>query len=145
MAVRSATANSPAIHDVALHKGGVLLGELVDAQGNGAAKIEVQLMQHGAPLRQGRTDESGQFLFDGLPGGIYQIVTPTNAAVIRAWSPSTAPPAARPHVMLVVHQSTIRTQNSHPANLSRHVVLGLVIAAAVAVPIAIATDEDDGS
>jgi hypothetical protein len=134
-----------AIHDVALHKGGVLLGEVVDAQGNGSAKVKVQLLQHGAPLRQGRTDESGQFLFDGLSGGVYQVVTPNCGAVVRAWAPQTAPPAARPAVLLIDHHLTVRSQGGFPLDLSRHMITGMVIAAAIAVPIAMATDDDDGS
>lgn len=131
--------------DVMLHKGGVILGQIVDSQGHGRSAYDVQLLQQGLPMRRTRTDESGQFLLDNLPAGVYQLSTASGNALVRAWAPQTAPPVAQPSVLIVDHTTTVRTQGGPPFQMGNAVIGAAIIGAAVAIPLAVANNDDDSA
>ena len=140
-------ARAPA--DVALRPGGVLVGHVVDQQGvaKSGAPVSIRFAQH--EVVRTTTDANGVFAAQGLRGGQYQLLTEDGIAVCRLWAPNTAPPAARPAALLVSGSTAVRGQwgggamngwvgwvKAHP-----YITAG-VIASAVAIPLALADDDD---
>jgi len=132
--------------DVELQDNGTLQGYFVDSeQGAGKAGVTLTLHQNAAePIATTKTGENGAFQFTGLKAGTYQVVANNEHVVAyRAWTPGTAPPKT-------VKNAVFATQDASraglwfaglPAALQLAIIAGLV--AAVAVPIAIAADDDD--
>ena len=134
-------------NDVALRPGGLLVGQVVDAQGAVQASKVVSVQYGDREVARTTTDQNGVFAAQGLRGGQYQIVTDQGMSVCRLWAPDTAPPAAHQAAIVVTGQDVVRGQwggggwlnwvRSHP-----YITAG-IIAAAIAVPLAIAADDDD--
>ncbi len=134
--------------DVALGDGGILVGQVVDAQGVAVAMARVTLADHKQEIAQVRADQEGKFSVPGLRGGIYRISSRGQYAMYRLWAPHTAPPVAQQGVVLVVGD-VIRGQygnSSGPfASMAQwaadHPLLTAVaIGAAIAIPIALDDD-----
>ena len=142
----TATANRTTVRDIALGSNGRMSGQLLDAQGHARANQVVVMHRPGAEARQTQTDQNGRFQFIGLTGGTYQVATVDSAAVCRCWAERTAPPAARQEVLLVSGEGVERAQYPFSDMLfSAPVLIALVIAAAIAIPIAVHNSQDDAS
>ena len=89
------------IADVALHDGGVFVGQVVNRQGAPKVGAKVAVVQNSKVVATAQTDKQGRFLVRGLRGGVYQVQAEQSASVCRLWAPRTAPPAARPAALLV--------------------------------------------
>ena len=139
--------------DVALRQGGMLVGQVVDAQGAVQAERPVLVLYGEQEVVRTMTDENGVFAAQGLRGGQYRIITEGGESHNRLWAANTAPPAAGDSVVVVSDPNVIRGQwgygggyatgwldwvRSHP-----YITAGIV-AAAVAIPLALANDDDDG-
>jgi len=147
------------VADVALAEGGVLAGQLVDAQGVALAGAPIVLASHGQELARTTAGVDGAFSFAGLRGGVYELATPAGREVYRLWTPGTAPPAARQGVLVVAPGDAVRGQYAPPplppapqpgpigtaANwVSNHpFITAGIVATAIAVPVAIAVNDDD--
>ncbi len=133
--------------DVTLHEGGVLLGQVVDAQGANVALTQVTLYAGGKEIARTQSDNTGKFSISGLKGGVYQVASANNRGVYRLWSPQTAPPAAGRGVMLVSGSDIARGQGGSPFGgvvnwIAKHPIMTAgAVAAAIAIPIAL--DDDD--
>ena len=77
----------PLVHDVALASGGMLEGQLFDAQGSPKAGMEVALLLEQRSLGTARTDTQGRFAFRGVRGGVYQLTTANGTGSYRLWAP----------------------------------------------------------
>jgi hypothetical protein len=146
----SALAGQPAklANDVALRPGGLLVGQVVDAQGAVQAGRVVSIQHGDREVVRTSSDQNGVFAAQGLRGGQYQIATENGLSVCRLWAPETAPPAAHEAAIVVTGQDVVRGQwggggawlnwvRSHP-----YITAGIV-AAAIAVPLAVAAGDDD--
>jgi len=141
------TANpSPGVIDVELHDGGVLLGQLVDPQGLPMAETAVILLEGPKRVAETQTDAHGNFAFRGLHGGVYQLTAAEGIGAYRLWAPGTAPPSAQAGALVVAGEDLVRGQfRSFGRNcgswcrfqLSRPIVLGALVATAIAVPIVV--------
>jgi len=132
-----------AIPDIALDAHGTLLGTLVDAQGQPQPQALVALQQDGQTLAQTRSDAHGRFAVTGLRGGVYLIVTEHGALPCRAWTAAAAPPSAG-RQLLVPSDAAYRGQ--YPISdlfIADPILLSLVIAAAIAIPIAVHNSKSD--
>lgn len=126
--------------DIALQKDGLLVGQVVDPLGNPVAGAQVTLTAQGKRLAAMKSTPEGYFAFKGLRGGVYQVVTEEGHGVYRVWSPGTAPPAAKKVVLLVSGDNVVRGQEGTPplkVLMANPLVIGAVVATAVAVPVAI--------
>jgi len=133
---------------VALRPGGVLQGQVVDPQGVPAAGTRVVLAREGKPLATTQTDDQGRFGFSGLKGGLYQLATAQNGGMYRLWATGTAPPAARADALLVSGDSVVRGamgQGGMLSFLANPWVLGAIVAAAIAVPLALDRSHNEAS
>lgn len=148
---------APTVTDVALQKGGALLGQVQDPQGVGQANVSVTLLGRGIEPVKGRTDQNGHFTFTNLRGGVYQVTAAVEGNSIagigayRVWAPGTAPPAAQPGALVITGGELVRGQ-FHPFGhtygglrfwLTHPCVIAGLVGAAVAVPIIILNDDDD--
>lgn len=148
------TSRMPALipADIRLQPGGVLLGALVNERGRAVRDTPVAVYHNHNEVVRTVSNNRGRFLVRGLRGGVYRLVTPHAVAICRAWSPGTAPPAAR-KAIIVVTSPTIRAQYDpavppgpgpqHPVArlLTNPGVVGTLVATAIAVPLII--DNDD--
>lgn len=136
--------------DVVLHEGGLLIGQVVDAQGAAQALATVTLANHEGEIARVRADQEGKFSVPGLQGGVYRIASRGQESFYRVWAPNTAPPIAQQGVTLVVGQDVVRGQYGYSPGpftsiaqwIADHpIITAGVIAAAIAIPIAL--DDDD--
>jgi hypothetical protein len=147
------------IADVALEPGGVLRGQVVDSQQAPLAGEQVLISQQGRVVSDAQTDGVGRFAAENLRGGIYEVEVRSQSAPYRLWASETAPPAARPAVLLVAQEQTVRGQAcggcgqcaecagpARPGPLRRILTNPWVwaggIAAAIAIPLALDDDDD---
>ncbi len=152
--------------DVVLGEGGQFIGKVVNAHGASVVATTVSLRQAEEEIASVLTDEQGNFSFQGLQGGLYQIVTVNSSVVYRLWAPRTAPPAANTSALIVTGSeitngqyggvdcgdscgSTVGGQRGGGgvvAWMQAHPFLVAAgIATAIAVPLAIADDDDPAS
>jgi hypothetical protein len=137
---------APAILDVALADGGVLHGQVVNAQGAGAAGMPVYIRTQDRDVAAATTAADGSFAVQGLKGGVYQVSTLQGHGVYRLWSPGTAPPVAQNGAVLYTQSSAVDsnvvhyTQNGDGGGLktflTNPLVIAGIVATAVAVPVA---------
>jgi len=134
-------------HDVALREGGVLVGQVVNQQGVAKANADVSIRYANHEVVRTTTDENGVFAAKGLRGGQYELMTDEGASSCRLWAADTAPPAARPAALLVSGDNVVRGQGvarSWVGWMKAHPYLTAgTVAAAVAIPLALADDDDD--
>ena len=134
---------SPVMLDVTLHKGplgNVLLGQVQDPQGVAKANVPVVLYSGGRKLAETRTDRNGYFRFSNLHGGVYLVASAGGVGAYRVWTPGTAPPAARQGALVVADEDLVRGQYNLRRMkfwLSHPLVVGGIVATAVAIPVAI--------
>lgn len=153
----------PAVADVALAEGGIFTGKVVSGQGAPMAKSAVSIRQAGSEIAAAVTNEEGVFAVQGLRGGLYQVVADNGVVSYRLWAPNTAPPAANQSALIVTGQEILSGQFGGPhqgyqqgppvAPSQGGGVMGWVrqhpllvaagIATAIAVPLAIADDDDE--
>lgn len=106
-----AAAPSAAPRDVVLHEGGVLLGQVVDAQGGALMNTPVVVTSGTQEVARVQTDRTGRFSVNGLKGGAYGVASAGQQGVYRLWAPQTAPPTAQQGLMLVTGNSFVRGQD----------------------------------
>ena len=140
--------------DVALHQGNLLIGQVVDAQGVSQPMATVTLTNHKSEVAEVQTDAEGKFSVAGLQGGVYRIASNGQQGIYRVWAPNTAPPAAQQGVTMVVGQDVVRGQYGNTPGpftsiaqwcADHPIMTAAVIGAAIAIPVAVADDDDPKS
>jgi hypothetical protein len=138
----------PLVTDVALADGGLLRGQVINPQsGAGAANLPVTLRVQDQIVATATTDAAGRFAVQRLRGGVHQIIAGENQAVYRFWSPGTAPPSAQVKAIVYMQPATTSQPNvpvtytdgegGFKMLLVNPIVIGAVVATAIAVPIAL--------
>lgn len=137
--------------DVALRSGGVFVGQLVDAQGKALAGSDVALLYGKDVVARTKTDKNGVFAAKGLRGGEYRVAAAGGQTTYRLWAPKTAPPAASNGALIVTGNAVMNGQypdsgggimtfvKDHP------MLIAAGVAAAIAIPLAVADDDDPTS
>jgi hypothetical protein len=128
------------IIDVALSEDGILRGQVLDLQGAPMMQTTVAVVQQGEVMATTQTDAQGRYTFDGLNTGLYQVVTEQGLTVCRVWTAEAAPPSALAETLVVDGLQTVRGgMSGRPwgSFLSNPWVLGGIVAAAIAVPLAL--------
>jgi hypothetical protein len=152
------SAQAPVVADVALGNGGVFVGKVVNAHGAPLVKVAVSLQQAGNEVATTTTDAEGVFAVQGLRGGVYQVVSEGGVVSYRLWAPNTAPPAANQSALIVtgteiVNGTSVAGTQYTPAHgggimgwMRQHPILVAAgVATAIAVPLALADDDDPAS
>ena len=135
--------NTPAVWDVRLTETGALQGRLVDLDGAPLELRQLQLLQAGATIAQTTSDPEGRFEFPQMSTGVYQLRFDSYAVNCRVWSAQTAPPAARSEFVVLAAPDTIRGQQPLHAVFRNPLFVGLVIAAAIAIPLSTQRSKED--
>jgi hypothetical protein len=142
------------VADVELQSGGLLVGQLLDAAAKPLAGADVSILSRGNAIASTHTDASGLFAVAGLRGGIHQVNSGDAAQVCRVWAPGTAPPRTASSLQIVAGEDVVRGQWGPPPGnrflkkakvwLTNPFVVGGIVAAAVAIPVALHNADDDG-
>jgi hypothetical protein len=136
-----------AMYDVALQKGGVLRGQVVDTQGAPAGATRVVLAQEGKVVAATQSDAAGRFEFAGVKGGVYQMATAQGGGMYRVWTPGAAPPAAHADALVIDGQQIVRGNMGDGGAigfLANPWVLAAIVAAAIAIPLSL-SNHNEGS
>ena len=139
---------TPAVVDVALQDGGLLLGQVVDAQGTAIAATPVALWHENQEIGASRTDANGTFAFRDVRGGVHQVAAAEGLQTYRFWAPGTSPPTARPSVQVVAYDAPIpepMPQTVLPFFRRPWVAGGIaggLMATAISVPIALSNTNE---
>jgi hypothetical protein len=142
-APQAKTAAAPTLfQDVRLGPDGTLAGQLLDTNGQPVTQQPIALLQGGKALAETRTDATGRFAFPQVRSGVYQISEGTVCSACRAWTAVAAPPAAQAQLLVVAEAGVVRGQQPLSALFTNPLVIGLIIAAAIAIPLAIAHKEN---
>ncbi|MEQ8211467.1 MAG: carboxypeptidase-like regulatory domain-containing protein [Lacipirellulaceae bacterium] len=139
--------------DVALDANGRLIGEIVNVQGQPQAKAKVALIQ-GKKTRFVQTSARGEFRFDNVATGSYQLQVGKQLKPCRVWKQAAAPPKANQGVMLISGEQIVRGQTycgspvaagygGFKEAMTHPLVVAGVVAAAIAIPVAIHNSDDD--
>lgn len=127
---------------VVLGKDKMLHGVVKTKEGIPAEKATVVLGVNGKPVGRVVADEKGRFKFGPLKAGKYQVATKDAAAMLAVYSLDSAPDAAEKEIE--VSQPAMIARGQSPGGLLKNPwFIGLVVAAAIAIPLAIALADDD--
>jgi hypothetical protein len=142
---------APVIRDVELSNGGLLIGRLLDANGRPLTDADVSVATGGKQLATTRTDVEGVFAVSKLRGGVHEISTSDNVQVCRLWAPGTAPPRVPKSIDLISGPDAVRGQYGPPPGnrmlreakvwATNPWIVGGVVAAAVAIPVALSDND----
>ncbi len=136
--------SKPAIKPVAvaLADGGTIHGQAMASNGVPAAHTTVALGLKGKVIGRQRTDGEGRFTFSPLKPGVYVIATGQTALIVRCYNLHDAPQDAVRELLL--SRDTMIARGQQPVCvLLDPLVIGVVIAAAIAIPIAVSNNDDD--
>ena len=129
--------------DLELQQGGVLKGQVLSPEGQPVTQGAIKVFRQGELVGAAKVTESGQFRIAGLQPGACQLQLLSSTQGCRLWAHGAAPPKAPRELLLVTGDATARGQQPIGRLLRNPLFLGLVIGAAVAIPIAI--HDDSGS
>lgn len=143
-------AAAPPVHDVSLHAGGVLRGQVVDKQGQPCTGVPIAVIKVGATTENpvgSQTDGQGRFQVQGLSAGVYQVATAEGGMLCRLWAPNAAPPSAAPAALVVQGEGPVRGSLGSLGSIGPlgWALIGLGIAAAIAIPLALHKDNNESS
>jgi hypothetical protein len=151
----TAPVKAPLVRDVELGFGGLLIGRLLDANGRPIADSEVSILTGDKPLAETRTDVEGVFAVSNLRGGVHKITTADSVQLCRLWVPGTAPPQASKSIDIIGNSTIIRGQYGPPPGnrllkkakvwATNPFIVGGVVAAAVAIPVALSDNDGPSS
>lgn len=124
--------------DVELDRHGSLRGVVVDVQGAPVAHAVVVIQSGQRERGRTETDGLGRFVMGPLHGGTYQVRVGHEGRLVRVWAAETAPPAAKPMVLVVLGGEVVRGQLplEEFCSSDAFVITGLV-GAMIALPIAL--------
>lgn len=143
--VRPLAGQRTRVLDVALSPHGTLSGQIVDSAGLPLANQPILAARVNEQPLEVTSNEQGRFSIVGMRGGLYQLSAGGAAVACRCWLAGTAPPAAGTQVLLVAEEDIQRGQRPIADLIAGPVLIGLIIAAAIAIPIAVHNSQDDAS
>ncbi|MBN1590813.1 MAG: carboxypeptidase regulatory-like domain-containing protein [Pirellulales bacterium] len=141
----STTTAKPQVSDVALMNGNVLVGQVVNSSGAAVTEAPVLLQQENRTIATLKTNKDGFFAAKNVPAGIYDLSATDGKGVYRLWAPKTAPPTAQKGALLVTGKNVARGQYGSGLRnmLANPWIVGGIVAAAVAIPVAIHNADND--
>ena len=137
------SASAAGIVDVRLDGQRLLRGTVVDTAGQPVAARPVVLQPPDGTVFNTQTDAAGGFVFRDVRGGVHRLVTGDRCVTCRVWTPAAAPPAAAGQLIVVAEPPVVRGQQPFSAVFTNPLFIGLVVAAAIAIPIVVHNAQDD--
>jgi hypothetical protein len=108
--VQASPEETPTILDVSLGEGGILSGQVLNADGGPMARAIVTVRSSGSDVASAVTDRQGYFAFHGLQGGVYEVNSAGSSGVFRLWTADASPPLANKDVLIVADGPVNRGQ-----------------------------------
>ncbi|MCR9198662.1 MAG: carboxypeptidase-like regulatory domain-containing protein [Planctomycetaceae bacterium] len=145
------------LSNIELTTAGTLQGLLVTADGRPIAGESVRIHAQSdlkSVQHQVTTDRNGRFQVSGLRTGTLVVSVQDKSYACRVWSAGIAPPNAVKTAAFVTGERVVRGQDGrrfgimdriYSLSTRQKVCLGLIVAAAVAIPIALDDDNDNAS
>ena len=96
--------------DYLLGQKGVLVGSVVNQQGQPAAGLPVQVLHDGRVVATAYSNEQGEFAVESLRNGIHTVQLGETQRPVRFWSDAAAPPSAVSRMAIVVDEEVVRGQ-----------------------------------
>lgn len=122
--------------DVSMDETGGLLGAVLDTNGRPLANTVVKVT--GREWRaEAKTNKDGHFYIRGLRGGNYQFQVANATEAYRIWANKTAPPSAKPGVLIVPGDQVQRGQRPFGEIFANPILITAIVAAAIAIPVAV--------
>ncbi len=125
--IQVAAAN--AVFDVKLAKNNSFTGRVISHDGVPVVGAKVVMRQGKTEVGQSVTDDLGNFEFQNLKAGLYEVNSGPTAGHYRMWSERSAPPSAKPHGLLVFGENGTRGQYGLTETIAGE-NLGLILLAA---------------
>ena len=97
--------------DIALQGDGLLIGQVVNSEGQALVGAPVLLTASGKEIARCQTDKTGTFRVAGLKGGTIEVASAGFDGTFRLWAPGTAPPAAQLGLLVVAEGDVVRGQH----------------------------------
>ena len=129
--------------DVRLDEQGAVRGTLIDEAGQPLAARPVVLQQANGTVRTAETDAAGGFVLRGVSGGVHRLMVADRCVTCRVWTTAAAPPGANDLLTVVAGPPLIRGQQPFSAVFTNPLFIGLIVAAAIAIPIAVHNAQND--
>ena len=136
--------------DYLLGQQGVLVGSVVNQQGQPAAGLPVQVLHEGRVIATVYSNEKGDFIVGSLRNGNHTVQLGETLRPVRFWSNASAPPSAVNRMAIVVDEEVVRGQcgdscgegSSRRCGLTWGTACGvLLIGGAVATTLALTLDD----
>lgn len=143
---RDAQRPAAEVRDVMLGAGGTLRLRIVSRAGQPAAGVTLQLLDPSAlELRQPiTTGPDGAAHWQGLQGGVALLRLGHQLQTIRLWTAAAAPPAALQELLVVQEEPVVRGQQPFLCLFGQEpIMLAVLVAAAIAIPIAVHSSGSD--
>lgn len=122
-----------------------LSGTVLDETGQPRSGADITVSRAQRVVVRGRTDTKGRFRITGLSGGMYHLTVGEQVVAVRAWTDGAAPPIAQDELNVTPNVDPLVVRGQRPfCELfgPEPLLLGVLIAAAIAIPIAV---HDSGS
>jgi len=142
-AVPPAPGASGGIIDVRLDQRGAVCGRLLDVAGRPLADRPVVLQPTEGESRAAQSDAAGDFVLPRISAGVHRLTAAGQTVNCRVWTHAAAPPSATDQLTVVAGDSIVRGQQPFSCIFTNPLFIGLVIAAAIAIPIAVHNSQND--
>ena len=136
--------------DYLLGQKGVLVGNVVNQQGQPAAGLPVQVLHDGRVVATAYSNEKGEFAVESLKNGTHTVQLGESQHPVRFWSNASAPPSAVNRMAIVIDEEVVRGQcgegcgegDCGPRGMTWGSAFGiLLIGGAVATTLALTLDD----
>lgn len=121
---------------------------VVTPEGTPLAGQQVMLARGSQILGSSVTDAQGRIRMRGVRGGNYQLISNNQTVNVRAWTQNAAPPVATNQVRICPQQPVVVVRPYNPLRTlfgCEPMMLGVLVAAAIAVPIAVHDSSSGGN
>ncbi|GAB6165210.1 hypothetical protein JCM19992_12100 [Thermostilla marina] len=146
LAARNPDGKQAAVCDIELDEHGYLQGVVVNMEGVPIKETPLSLYQGTKKVAVGKTNNLGQFRLGPFAGGSFHLMVRDYVLVLRTWKNKTAPPNAKPAVLVVIGDQTTRGQRPIGELIRSDVlIVGGLVAAAIAIPLATSNDSSSPS
>lgn len=156
---KTQAANNVTLVNVELQADGSAVGQLVTDSGLAVTGMDIKVHDQKDVKQvssKATTDKSGQFVINNLNSGTLVLSVGNESFACRVWQHGTAPPKSLTSFALVAGSDVVRGQDCVPCkptmmqrlrcmSAGQKLGLGLVVAAAIALPIVLNDDEDNAS
>ena len=98
------------VNDISLRSDGVLVGQVVNAQGEAVPGAKIKVMHGRDVIAETTSNRTGGFIVRKLRGGVHHVTAGQGSAVVKLWTNTAAPPSSRAALTIVSDKNVVRGQ-----------------------------------